>query len=912
MMYIRTNTRGVLGYVLAAFLAMGAGLCSWATPAANAAAEAPATPNWGRVVSLVESGKFEDALTFLKESGADDETSRTVISWLEEFQTYQQERERLTREDYEKYVTRAQKRHEEALKLLAEGLSGTTPKRNTGSSSSQEDKIEEGEIRWNYDGEKIIIETSTHVPIGEIQKGGDVEIIFYGTDGDPDIEIDYEQKTEILRELRKQLDGSDTDGVEVAEELEESVEESLGTEKSEAEQLLEGAIERTEASLSKSDEAKTPDTPVSKFLWAIHNATLAMENSDDMEAFRQEAWVNKLRRDAVKEANTLREKALWLDAHAVYSDLLQIFEMDPELESAKRECLVHARLDLIFEDGSEWEEALVGIDPKMTDRAFWHISNRYYRDVNFRELALAGYEQVKWLAESKTAQKEFKGLAYDLDRNSFLDRLAGRMRAIRSANRFDRREAEQNFRRLLVINRQTVQLPESLVVREFTEGALSKLDDFTAMIWPNEEKEFEKNTEGSFPGVGISISKRDNEITVMSPLEDTPAYRAGIIRDDVITHVDGEELTGVTLTKAVQMITGPIDTHVVLTIRRKSEPAPFDVRLKRQRIEVRSAKGFERDPQDDQKWNWLIDPDYGIAYVRLTSFQKETETELHNALVEAIGQGAKGFILDLRFNPGGLLPSALHVSEMFLNRDDLIVFTKDRSQRREEHKATRNGSFRDLPMIVMVNEYSASASEIVSGCLKDWNRAIVLGDKTFGKFSVQVLMPLFSDQGKLKLTTANYYLPQGASLHRSPDAQEWGVRPTIEFPIVPKELSKILTMQRELDIIGRRSAVEDEDSEAVDEAEKPGDKEDDQDAEAEPAAEDESAAEDEPAAEDESAAEDDVEVVTPDDTEEPDRNNRPERDPQLEAAMLVLKIRLMDPPDVVVARQDRLEKQRHE
>lgn len=893
-MQITTNRRGLMGYMLAALIITGTSIASVGLAASASAAQPTVTPNWGRVVNLAEHGQFDDALAYLKESGANDDTSLTVIGWLEDFHAFQLERKRLTQEDYEKYVTRAKKRHEEALQLLAEGLSGTTPRRDTDTTvvsrnSKREDSVTEIELSTGLD------------PNSMRKSGSDVEVFFYTNGEDepqysPADQIDDEQ-AEKLQEKQKSLEGPQPGATDVTEELKESVEDKIGQEKSGTEEILEaadedGAVTDKDKTDAEKAEAKVPDTPGMKFMAAIQYASAAMANSEDIEAFRQQQWVKDLRRDAVKEADALREKGIWLDAHAIYDDLLQIYEMDRELENAKRECLVHARLDLMFEDDSEWEDSLVGIDPQMTERAFWHISNRYYHEVDFRALTLAGYEQVKWLAESKTAQKEFKGLAYDMDRNSFLDRVTGRMRAIKSANTFDRREAEQNFRRLLVINRQTVQLPEALVVREFTEGALSQLDDFTAMIWPSEEKEFEKNTEGSFVGVGISISKRDNEITVMSPLEDTPAYRAGIRRDDVITRVDGEELTGVSLTKAVQMITGPINTHVVLTIRRNTEPAPFDVRLKRQRIEVRSAKGFERDPQDDQKWNWLIDPDYGVAYVRLTSFQKETETELHNALVEAIGQGAKGFILDLRFNPGGLLPSALGVSQMFLNRDDLIVFTKGRSGRREEFEATRPGAFRDIPMVVLVNEYSASASEIVSGCLKDWNRAIVMGEKTFGKFSVQVLMPLSSDQGKLKLTTANYFLPKGAMLHRSPDAEEWGVRPNIEFPLVPKEISKILTMQRKMDIIGERAESDDENADKKEAADQSGEAEDEGETVA--------------------PLDDDVEIVAADDAEEPDRNNRPERDPQLEAALLVMKIRLMDPPDVVVARRDQMERQSRE
>ena len=363
-----------------------------------------------------------------------------------------------------------------------------------------------------------------------------------------------------------------------------------------------------------------------------------------------------------------------------------------------------------------------------------------------------------------------------------------KLRQIQAQDELTYREALMYFRRALDINEETARLPEAMIVREYTDSSLEKLDEFTSMIWPSDYREFEKHTQGNFIGVGIQIRNKynedlkDTEIVVVSPLEDTPAYRAGIQADDIITKVNGESLVGIPVTKAVTKITGPKGTTVNLTIRRtleNGEQAELDIPLRREVVEIQSVKSLARSQSDEQQWDFVIDRKMGIGYVRINSFQENTVSQLAEALREAADRGMRGLILDLRYNPGGLLKSAVQMAELFLPEGARIVSTKGLRSKEWPVDAEINGRFKDLPLIVLINDASASASEIVSGAIHDHGRGLVIGQRSFGKFSVQNLIRLMHSQAHLKLTTARYYLPSGKSLHREEGATAWGVEPDI-------------------------------------------------------------------------------------------------------------------------------------
>jgi len=258
-------------------------------------------------------------------------------------------------------------------------------------------------------------------------------------------------------------------------------------------------------------------------------------------------------------------------------------------------------------------------------------------------------------------------------------------------------------------------------------------------------------TKGSFGGLGIEITNRNGMLTVVAPIEDTPAYRAGIKAQDVILKIDGEFTKDMSLVEAVKKMRGPKNTKVRLTIKRDNPTKLLDLSLMREVIKIQSVKSK------------MLPGGYG--YLRVTQFQEHSDDDVERALreLEAESGGLKGLVLDLRNNPGGLLTQAVKISDVFLD-SGLIVYTDGRLEnQKQKYFARRPGSYMDFPMVVLVNGGTASASEIVAGALQDHKRAIILGTQTFGKGSVQTILPL-DDNSALRLTTARYYTPSGRSI----------------------------------------------------------------------------------------------------------------------------------------------------
>jgi len=283
------------------------------------------------------------------------------------------------------------------------------------------------------------------------------------------------------------------------------------------------------------------------------------------------------------------------------------------------------------------------------------------------------------------------------------------------------------------------------------KGMLETLDPHSAFMTPEAFKEMQVETSGSFGGLGIEITVKDRVLTVVAPIDGTPADRAGIQPGDRILKIEGQPTKDMTLMDAVRRLRGPKGSKVTITILREGILEPFEVTLVRETIEVRSIRS--RDMGD------------GIFYVRITSFQERTAKDLEKALEQAQKVAATALILDLRNDPGGLLNQAVAVSDMFLDKGQLIVYTQGRLKNQDLRFAAEHSSnLPKWPMVVLVNGGSASASEIVAGALQDWKRAVILGTRTFGKGSVQTVIPL-SDGSGLRLTTAKYFTPRGRSIH---------------------------------------------------------------------------------------------------------------------------------------------------
>lgn len=321
------------------------------------------------------------------------------------------------------------------------------------------------------------------------------------------------------------------------------------------------------------------------------------------------------------------------------------------------------------------------------------------------------------------------------------------------------------------------------IIEAAIQGMLSSLDPHSSFLNADHFKDMQVQTKGQFGGLGIQVSMDPSGfIKVISPIDDTPAFKGGVEAGDLITHLDGESVSGLTLNEAVDRMRGPVGADITMTLRRNGDK-PFDVTLTRAVIKVPSVRHrLEGD----------------IGYVRITSFTEQTEIGLNKAIDsfnEEKGDRLKGIVLDLRNNPGGLLDQAIAVSDAFLSRGE-IVSTRSRRAEDIQRFNARPGDIADgLPIVVLINGGSASASEIVAGALQDHARALILGTRSFGKGSVQTIVPM-GINGAMRLTTARYYTPSGRSI------QALGIEPDIQVDVAKIEKLGLGLGSREADLRG--------------------------------------------------------------------------------------------------------------
>ncbi len=329
------------------------------------------------------------------------------------------------------------------------------------------------------------------------------------------------------------------------------------------------------------------------------------------------------------------------------------------------------------------------------------------------------------------------------------------------------------------------------LINSAAKGMLKPLDSFSQFLEPDHYKELKVETEGQFGGIGIRIAIRDGWLTVITPLPGTPAYKAGILPNDKIIKIENESTEGISIEEAVKKLRGTPGTKVTITIMREGAKEPIDYTLTRDIIKIEVVKC---KPE-------LVD---GIGYIALYEFNKNSYNEMVKALEMIKKQNAKGLILDLRNNPGGLLDQAVEIAKLFIGGNKLIVYTEGRKSPRREYRADKVAPYEDIPMVVLVNAGSASGAEILAGALQDNKRAIIVGSQTFGKASVQSVIDLGNGYG-LKLTTAKYYTPSGRCIQReekektvktSTEPYSGGIIPDIIIN-VPKEIEAKLYQQRE-------------------------------------------------------------------------------------------------------------------
>lgn len=335
---------------------------------------------------------------------------------------------------------------------------------------------------------------------------------------------------------------------------------------------------------------------------------------------------------------------------------------------------------------------------------------------------------------------------------------------------------------------------DSKLIESAINGMLAGLDPHSSYMEPKAFRDMQVQTRGEFGGLGIEVTMEDGLIKVVAPIDDTPAAKAGVMANDIITKLDEEQVQGLTLNQAVEKMRGPVNTKIKLTIMRKGQDKPVEVSITRDIIRVRAVRSR---PEED------------VGYIRVSQFNEQTTENLKKAITDLQNQipadKLKGYVLDLRNNPGGLLDQAISVSDAFLERGE-IVSTRGRNAEETQRFSARPGDLiKGKPVIVLVNGGSASASEIVAGALQDHKRATLIGTRSFGKGSVQTIIPLGAGNGALRLTTARYFTPSGKSI------QAKGIVPDIEvLQDVPDELKARTDTKGESSLRGHLKADGDE------------------------------------------------------------------------------------------------------
>ncbi len=354
----------------------------------------------------------------------------------------------------------------------------------------------------------------------------------------------------------------------------------------------------------------------------------------------------------------------------------------------------------------------------------------------------------------------------------------------------------------IVQNQYVDEVPPKELIYSAIKGTLRGLDPHSSFLDPESYREMQVETSGSFGGLGIEITLRDDVLTVVAPIEGTPAYRAGLLSGDRIVKIDGIATKDMQLADAVKRMRGRPGTKVTISVAREGWTEPHDFDIVREQIRVQSVRTHDLGS--------------GIGYLRVRQFQEQTAHDVEGALDKFAKAGAKALVLDLRNNPGGLLTSAVEVSEKFLDDGKLVVYTEGRVRNQNMRFSAHAKKAYSIPMVVLINQGSASASEIVAGALQDYNRAVLVGTQTFGKGSVQTIIPL-SDGSGLRLTTAKYFTPKGRSIHGkgiAPDiVVEVPKEPAGAPPRVPaldplEELKKDVQLQRALDVIKTMRVLE--------------------------------------------------------------------------------------------------------
>ena len=610
-----------------------------------------------------------------------------------------------------------------------------------------------------------------------------------------------------------------------------SQERQLAREAAYKEVLTELVIFQAPAEANDVNDANSADKNTS--ILSVIARTSEFADEAQKKQLLSDPFVKEAVQKAIDKAAEYEVEGKWLEAYTnCYGWLVAIDPNNEGYSDYAQQLLDKATIAVSFEDSpcETSEERFLGVKEELFIRAITFLNSNYVSIINYNEMAAKAIERCKLLAEvistssrlNEDSKNDVKGspnilkdtwepqklTAWSTALTALLDEAKSSSGGLA---RLDKSKFLDIFDTVLKLNESTVDLPRPVLISQFVEATLYTLDPYTVIVWPRQVQDFEQMMTSEFMGIGIEISKPKGLLTVGSLLLDTPAFNSNLDAGDVIEEVDGVVTKDMTLFCAAKKIKGPAGTKVKLKVRRPSEDKKvedtvFDVTITRDTIIVPTVRGWQRSTGG--KWLYMIDEKNKIGFVRLTSFSTDTAPGLEKVLIELESQGLRGLILDLRYNTGGLLDSAVAVVDKFIEEGVIVKRQSGFGRMPIYETASKKGTHPNYPLVILINSNSASASEIVAGALADekYERATLVGTRTHGKGSVQGITGYLGGGAQLKYTMAYYHLPSGQRVE-SRDAMEklhrkdWGVAPDVDVELRSDELKKMMEVQRDNDVL---------------------------------------------------------------------------------------------------------------
>jgi carboxyl-terminal processing protease len=600
------------------------------------------------------------------------------------------------------------------------------------------------------------------------------------------------------------------------------------------------ALAELEKARAPADVNDANDPNSADHLTSVLSAIVETREFADAEQKKQllsDPFVKEAMQEAIDKAAKYEVEGKWLDAYTnCYAWLTAIDPNNEGYEDYADQLLDKATIAMAFEDSpcETSTERFTGVKEELFTRAINFLNTRYVNVIDYNAMAAKAIERCKLLAEVVSTSSRLNedssnnkpgildAIKGTLDSEELSKWSQGLTRLLDEAKsssggleRLDKDKFLDVFQSVLDLNKSTIQLPQAVLIAQFVEAGLATLDPYTVIVWPKQVQDFEQMMTSEFTGIGIEISKQKGLLTVASLLLDTPAFNSDLDAGDIIEQVDGVETKDMSLFCAAKKIKGPAKTKVTLKVRRPSddkkvEDKVFDVTITRDTIVVPTVRGWQRSQAG--KWLYMIDERNKIGFVRLTSFSSDTASGLEKVLFDLEDRGLKGLVLDLRFNTGGLLDSAVAVADLFIEEGVIVRRQSSFGRMPIYETAHKKGTHPNYPLVILINSSSASASEIVAGALADkkYKRAILVGTRTHGKGSVQGITGYIGGGSQLKYTMAYYHLPSGQRVESQDEMKkqgrkDWGIAPNIEVELRNDELKKMVEVQRDNDVLVKAS-----------------------------------------------------------------------------------------------------------